>query len=267
MILEPRTAAPGALLRWVRQALQLLWRGFGFWVGLVLLMCLWLSVAHRFPLLAGLLAFGTLLACILIAARLDRTGPLRIGEAFAMLRSHARVLLSYTAGVVAVAAVVWAVLLARPGVEWWNILYTSRNAVDVLSSDGFTALRQIFVYPAFALGLSYFGFNIPGVTSFFQFPCMTLLGLPFRDAWRVGAAGQVRNLGPLLGVGLLFVVLPVICGVGLPFLVPVLYCFFGALCYVSFREIYLGISENRPTVPAMAPVAVAARQSPLSSRP
>ena len=176
MILEPRTAAPGALLRWVRQALQLLWRGLGFWVGLVLLMCLWLSVVHRFPLLAGLLAFGTLLACILIAARLDRTGPLRIGEAFAMLRSHARVLLSYTAGVVAVAAVVWAVLLARPGVEWWNILYTSRNAVDVLSSDGFTALRQIFVYPAFALGLSYFGFNIPGVTSFFQFPCMTLLG-------------------------------------------------------------------------------------------
>jgi hypothetical protein len=33
MILEPRTAAPGALLRWVRQALQLLWRGLGFWVG------------------------------------------------------------------------------------------------------------------------------------------------------------------------------------------------------------------------------------------
>jgi hypothetical protein len=267
MILEPRTAAPGALLRWVRQALQLLWRGLGFWVGLVLLMCLWLSVAHRFPLLAGLLAFGTLLACILIAARLDRTGPLRIGEAFAMLRSHARVLLSYTAGVVAVGAVVWAVLLARPGVEWWNILYTSRNAMDALSSDGFIALRQIFVYPAFALGLSYFGFNIPGVTSFFQFPCMTLLGLPFRDAWRVGAAGQVRNLGPLLGIGLLFVVLPVICGVWLPFLVPVLYCFFGALCYVSFREIYLGIPENRPAVSAMAPVAVAAHQSPLSSRP
>jgi hypothetical protein len=41
MLLEPRTAAPGALLRWVRQAWQLLWRGLGFWVGLVLLMCLW----------------------------------------------------------------------------------------------------------------------------------------------------------------------------------------------------------------------------------
>jgi hypothetical protein len=59
----------------------------------------------------------------------------------------------------------------------------------------------------------------------------------------------------------------VICGVWLPFLVPVLYCFFGALCYVSFREIYLGIPENRPAVPVVAPVAVAAHQSPLSSRP
>jgi hypothetical protein len=271
MVIEPRTAAPGALLRWVRQASQLLRRGLGSWVGLVLLMSLWLTVAHRFPLLAGLLAFGTLLACILIAAQLDRTGPLRIGEVFAMLRSHAPVLLPYTAGVVAVGAVVWAVLLARPGVGWWNILYTSRNAMEALSSDGYTALRQIFVYPAFALGLSYFGLNIPGLTSFFQFPCMTLLGLPFREAWRLGAAGQMRNLGPLLSVGALFIVLPVVCGVWLPFLVPVLYCFFGALCYVAFREIYLGVAENRPVVSAAASAvaasAAALRRSPLSSRP
>jgi hypothetical protein len=107
---------------------------------------------------------------------------------------------------------------------------------------------------------------------------MTLLGLPFREAWRLGAAGQVRNLGPLLGIGLLFVVLPVVCGVWLPFLVPVLYCFFGALCYVAFREIYLGVAENRPAVSAAspaaspataaaAPPAAALRRSPLSSRP
>jgi hypothetical protein len=178
------------------------------------------------------------------------------------------VLLPYTLGVVLVGGIVWALLLARPGVAWWNILYTSRNAVEMLSSDGFEALRQVFVYPAFALGLSYFGLNIPGLTSFFQFPCMTLLGMPFREAWRSGAAGQMLNILPLLAVALLFVVLPVVCGVWLPFLVPVLYCFFGALCYVAFREIYLGVAENSPApVAGRAAAPAVVRPGPLSSRP
>lgn len=263
MLIEPRKAAPGAVRRWSRQALQLLWRGRGPWLALSLLMCLWLFFLHRLPLLAGLLAFGTLLSSILVAAQLDRAGSLSLGDTLAMLRSHSRVLLPYTAGVVLAGALVWALLLARPGVAWWNILYTSRNAVEALSTDGFTALRQVFVYPAFALGLTYFGLNIPGATSFFQFPCMTLLGAPYREAWRAGAAGQVLNLAPMLAVALLFVVLPVVCGLWLPWLVPVLYCFFGALCYVAFREIYLGVAENRPAATAAA--TAAARPSPLSS--
>ena len=65
-----------------------------------------------------------------------------------------------------------------------------------------------------------------------------------------------------------FVVLPVVCGVWLPFLVPVLYCFFGALCYVAFREIYLGVAENSPAraAPVTAAASAVARPSPLSSR-
>lgn len=133
--------------------------------------------------------------------------------------------------------------------------------MDVLSADGFVALRQIFVYSAFALGLCYFGLNIPGLTSFFQFLGMTLLGLPFREAWRLGATGQIRNLGPMIGVALLFMVLPALCALLLPPLVPVLYCFFGALGYVAFREIFLGIGENQPRE-----TAVTARATPLSSR-
>jgi hypothetical protein len=44
--------------------------------------------------------------------------------------------------------------------------------------------------------------------------------------------------------------------------VPVLYCFLGALSYVAFREIFLGVAENQPrTAPAAARAA-----TPLSSR-
>jgi hypothetical protein len=90
---------------------------------------------------------------------------------------------------------------------------------------------------------------------------MTLLGLPYRDAWRLAAAGQIRNLGAMLGVALLFMILPATCALLLPPLVPLLYCFLGALGYVAFREIFLGVGENQPRA-----TAAALRPTPLSSR-
>ena len=261
MLLEPRTAAPGALLRWSRQSLNLLRRGLGFWSALTLLMCLWMFFGHHLPLLSGVLAVSALLACTLIAAQLDRSGRIHLADVLEMLQQHAGKLLTFAALITLAGALVWLLLLARPEVAWWNILYTERNSVEVLSSDGFVALRQIFVYSAFALGLCYFGLNIPGLTSFFQFPCMTLLGLPFRDAWRLAAAGQIRNLGAMFGVALLFMVLPATFALLLPPLVPVLYSFLGALAYVAFREIFLGIGENQPLA-----VNAVAQPTPLSSR-
>jgi hypothetical protein len=112
----------------------------------------------------------------------------------------------------------------------------------------------VFVYSAYALGLLFFGLNIPGLTSFLQFPCTTLLGLPFRAAYQAGAAAQMKNLGPMLGVGLLFILLPVIAVLLLPPAVPLLYCYLGALAYVAFREIFLGVTENRERVGARAAV-------------
>jgi hypothetical protein len=264
MRIEPRVVGISALGRWIRQALELLWRGAGFWLALTLLMCLWMFMVHRTPILGGVLAVSSLLSCTLIAAQVDRSGSIRLGDVLEMLKVHARTLLSFASIVTLAGALIWLVLLARPEVAWWNIFYTERNAVEMLSGDWFVALRQIFVYSAFALGLCYFGLNIPGVTSFFQFPCMTLLALPYRAAWRLSGAGQIRNLAPMLGIGLLFVVLPVVAGLLLPPLVPVLYCFFGALIYVSFREIFLGIGENQAHGPTR--VAAGSVSSPLSSR-
>jgi hypothetical protein len=216
---------------------------------------------HRLPWLSGVLAILSLLGCLLIAAALDEGGRVPLSAALQVLRAHLRPLLGFAVLVSTVGALVWMLLLSRPEVPWWNVLYTARNSVEVLSSEGLQALRQIFVYSAFALGLSYFGLNLPGVTAFFQFPCMVLLGLPFRDAWRLATAGQMCNLGPLLGIGSLFMVLPVVFGVWLPPLVPALYCFFGALTYVAFREIFLGRPDNLPSA-----VQAGAPATPLSSR-
>ena len=245
MIIEPRQAGPGALLRWTRLALRLIARGFGFWLGLVLLVCLWMFAGQRLPLVDGMLALTAFFASILIAAKLDRPERTSLSDVLGMLRSHTFEILAFAAIIAVAGALIWMFLLARPDVPWYAVLYTERNTTKVLSDNWFVALRQIFVYAAYALGLLYFGLNIPGLTSFFQFPCTTLLGMPFRDAYRLSAMGQVRNLPAMLAVGLMFILLPVLSVLLLPVLVPLLYCFLGAVTYVGFREIFLGIPDNR----------------------
>ncbi len=245
MTIEPRQVEPGALRRWTRLALRLIARGFGFWLGLVLLVCLWMFAGQRLPLVDGMLALSAYFASILIAAQLDRPERAGLSEVLSMLRAHAFEILVFAAIIAIAGAVIWMLLLAPPGVPWYTVIYSERNTVEVLSDNWLAALRQIFVYAAFALGLLFFGQNIPGLTSFFQFPCITLLGLPFRDAWRLSAYGQVRNLPAMLLIGLMFTLLPVLALLLLPPLIPLLYCFLGALTYVGFREIFLGISDNR----------------------
>jgi hypothetical protein len=267
MVLEPRRAAPGALRRWSLQALGLMARALSVWVGLILLLCLAIFAGQRLPLVSGMLALMGFFGSVLVAARTDRAGAPSITEIMATLRDHGVSLVAFS-GVIAVAgALVWVFFLARPEVPWWNVLYTERNIVTALSENWFIALRQVFVYSAYALGLLFFGLNIPGLTAFLQFPCTTLLGLPFRAAYQAGAAAQMKNLGPMLGVGLLFILLPVVAVLLLPPAVPLLYCYLGALAYVSFREIFLGIGENAVRaraglLPGLRPLPGQPTQSP-----
>jgi len=255
--IEPRQASPGAMRRWSRLALRLLARGFGFWLGLVLLVCLWMFAGQRLPLVDGMLALSAFFASVLIAARVDRPERTNLSDVLRMLREHVLAILLFATVITVAGALIWMLLLARPGVPWWTVLYSDRNLVTEPPENWFFALRQIFVYSAFALGLLYFGLNIPGLTSFFQFPCTTLLGMPFRDAYRLSAIGQILNLPTMLAIGLMFIVLPMLSLLLLPLLVPPLYCFLGAVTYVGFREIFLGIPDNRLIERAGAALPVA----------
>jgi hypothetical protein len=255
---HPRQAGPGAIRRWTRQSLALIARGFSFWVALILLVCVGMFVGQRVPLFDGVLALLGFFSSVLIAASLDRSSRTSLQEVVALLRAHALDMLRIAAVITIVLTLVWMLFLARPGVPWWTPFWSERNLVRALSDDWFRALRQLFLYSGVALGVSYFGLNIPGLTGFFQFPCKTLLGLPFREAYSLSAAAQLLNLPAILGIGLMFVTLPALCLALMPPLIPVLYCFLGALTYVSFREIFLGVPENQ----ALARVdAVAAQRA------
>lgn len=268
MVIEPRQASPGALRRWSVQALRLIARGLSVWLGLILLLCLAIFAGQRLPLVSGVLALMAFFGSILVAARLDQADAASLTDVLATLRRHGPSLVLFSVVIAVACALVWVLFLARPGVPWWHVVYTERNVVTALSENWFVALRQVFVYSAYALGLLFFGLNIPGLTSLLQFPCTTLLGLPFRAAYQAGVAAQMKNLGPMLCVGLLFILLPVITVLLLPPAVPLLYCFLGALVYVSFREIFLGVGDNRARVraarrlPGLPPLPARPTQSP-----
>ncbi|HPF28080.1 MAG TPA: hypothetical protein P5528_00490 [Steroidobacteraceae bacterium] len=257
MVIEPRLVEPGAIRRWTRQAFGLLRRGFSVWAAITALLCLWMFLGQRIPILDATLALSAFFGGVIVAARLDQNSEAGFGDVLLALRERWRPIIGFAMVIACAGALIWMLLLARPGVPWWTPFYSDRHVVEVLSTDLYLASRQVFVFAAYALGLSYFGLNIPGVTSFFQFPLTALLGVSWRDAQRLSAAGQVRNLAVMLGVGLLFILLPVIIVLLLPPLVPVLYCFLAAMCYVAFRDIFLGIPENQ--------VAVAAAQRPVGA--
>ena len=250
MVIEPKLVEAGAIRRWSRQALQLLRRGFSAWAAITMLLCLWMFLGHRIPILDSTLALTAFFGGIVVAARIDRATGATFSDVLAALRERWRPIIGFAVTISCVGALIWMLLLARPGAPWWTPFYSDRHVIDVLSNDWFLASRQIFVFAAYALGLSYFGLNIPGVTSFFQFPLTAILGLPWREAQRLSAAGQIRNLAVMLGIGLLFVLLPVLIVLLLPPLVPLLYCYLAALSYVAFRDIFLGIAENQTAVPA-----------------
>jgi len=254
MLIEPRQADRGALARWCTQALALILRGSAFWLAITLAFCLWMFLGQRFPLIDGALALTAFFSSIIIAERLDRAERVEFAQLANALRAHLRLIVVFSFAIASAGALIWMLLLARPGVPWWSALYSERNIVDSLSTDWLAALRQVFVYSGYALGPSYFGLNIPGLTSYFQFPLSALHGAAWRDAQRLSAAAQVQNLAGMLGLGILYVLLPVAAVLLLPPVVPVLYCFFGALCYVSYREIFLGRRDNLVQTEAVAAI-------------
>jgi len=244
MTIEPRQVEAGAIARWSAQALHLIARGSRFWIGLTLLFCLWMFLTRGIPLLDAMLGLTSFFASILVAARLDRPGRVTLSDVLAAVRAQLGLLSAFVVVIAGSGALIWVVLFARPGVPLWETLYATPR-LSHLSGGWLDAQRQVFGYSAYLLGLIYFGLNIPGLTSFYQFPVAALLGLRWREAYHVGAVGQVKNLPAILSIGLMFVLLPVALVLVAPVLIPVLYCFLAAVCYVGFRDIFLGIPENQ----------------------
>ena len=206
-----------------------------------------------------MLSLTVFFSSILVAATLDQRHDASLGEVLRVLATHARLIAGLAGTIATAGALIWIALLARPGVPWWHALYSNTDFGPVHTAEGQNAVRQVFVYAAYALGLSYFGLNIPGLTSFFQFPVSALLGVNWRDAYRLSAEAQGVNLSAMLAIGLLFILLPALCALVLPQLIPLLYCFLAALCYVAFRDIFLGISNNRVVRRATSGVARVSR--------
>src|SRR5882757_4439269 len=135
MVIEPRQVEPGAIRRWSREALQLIGRGWLFWLAMMLLLCLCMFLGQRWPLLNGMLGLAGFFASILVAARLDRSEVTTLSDITAVFRGHARLVTAFVLITGATGALIWMLLVSRPGMPWWSPIYSEHYMVQVLSAD------------------------------------------------------------------------------------------------------------------------------------
>lgn len=246
--LSPKPVPAIAVLRWARQAGDLIRRGFIAWVALMAVFCIAASLVRTSVVLATMLSSMAFLFGIRVAALVDDTSERTIGEMVGVVMGGFGVTLRY-AGVVVLTV---AVLNALPALLLGNITAALRpfhnpGLQSIWSAtDTFTAINEMFVLPIAGMLMFLCCFIMPLVASTFQYHLISFFGVNWRQAYRTGRAGLPRmNIGAIFGFYLVAFGLLALTVAFAPIAAPVVFAFLSAFSYVAFREIYLGIGTNR----------------------
>lgn len=260
--LTPRPAGPKAVRRWVAQALDLVGRGFHVWVAMMICFCLVMYGAQRSIFLGEIIALSAYFAGIGVAAMLDdRTKPGFIAVVRRLFEDFKGALLMGTV-IIGIGTVVGLLLgLIFRGTMDFTLFYNDAKEVIPAGDEFMPAMRAIFGTSLSSFFMALLVMNVPMVSSFFQYHCMSLLGMSWRMAYWNGDGAIEKNMAAIGGIVAVLFSVPLLLLGAAPFLAPIFYCFASAFTYVAFREIYLGIDENRKIVLSEAPTLAFQAQS------
>lgn len=256
---HPRPVEPKAVLRWLVQAADLVGRGFHVWVAMMLMFCLVTYGTQRSSYLCQIISMTAYFVGIGVAALVDdSTHPpfaaiaRRAWKDFPSALMMALIIVSIGTGL--------NILFGSLGGHGVNLkqLYDPSKPLLPFNVDFLLAMRRLFGYALGSFWLSLMVMVAPFVSSFFQWHLMSILGLGWWQAYLKGDGGGDMNWRPVFLMILVLVIAPILLLMIMPILAPVFFCFASAFTYVAFRDIYLGITENRKIVAADAP-ALAAR--------
>ncbi|ABO59766.1 hypothetical protein LA345_40505 (plasmid) [Burkholderia vietnamiensis] len=246
--IAPRPVKPSAILRWCRQAAGLMGRGFAAWLALMVVFCLAIYVLRASAFLSQVVSGIAFLSGIGVAALVDDSKPKSISDVFDVARVQLPITFRYAVCIAAAAAVGGVLLVVFTGHPdlWIRQFYSPRILSVTLDADGLIALNQIFATAVIGLWVFHLGCLLPMVASPFQYHLYSAFGMRWMAAYHRGNGGMpefnvmtmlIYNTGTMLLILVVWVLAPVVA--------PVLFAFLSALSYVAFRDIYLGISENR----------------------
>ena len=249
--LSPKAVKPGAALRWAKQAFDLIGRGFIAWLVLMFLFCLAIYLCRASLLISQVAAAVAYLSGIGVAALVDDASEKSFEEIFAAARAEfgaaVRFSLILTLAATALSAVFYWIG-GHPG-DWWLRLYDPSLLAPAADGDFFVAMNQVFLASLMALILFQITFLTPFIAATFQYHLQTFFGTGWLQANRLGNAGvPEKNLGAMLLFNSVIYVALLFAAALAPIAAPVVFAFLSAFSYVAFREIYLGIGENRKVV-------------------
>ncbi|WP_425953072.1 hypothetical protein [Ralstonia pseudosolanacearum] len=251
--LSPKPVKPTAVLRWVRLALDLIGRGFVAWLGLMALFCLAIYVCRASLVAIQVIGGVAFLSGIGVAALVDDASQKSVGEIFVAARSEFSAAIGYALGLTLIMTAPLVIMFLIAGHPEQAFLRFYNPALLKLATEGDALWRmnEAFLPALLVLGIFKLILVMPGLGSTFQYHLHSFFGVGLRAARRLGMAGFPRmNVGTLALFYLVaFLVLFAATALA-PIAAPVVYAFLSAFSYVAFREIYLGMGENRKVVMA-----------------
>lgn len=247
-LIQPRQAGPDAWRRWVGQGFELVSRKWPAWIAIMTASCLLTGAAGMAEPIA---LFLTLAVGYNLAVAVDHESDwagmaARFGT---LLRGAA--LFGFQAGMfMLVAAIPLDFALAAQALAMPEGLALPAGANGTPEVNDLAALLPV-LFERSANNLVAWAMLLP-VGLVFLYP-LRGLGLGFFMALAQGRRAVALNRNPILLIALLsFATVPGFLSLHLYPLIPLALGFWMAVNYVMFRDIFLGISENRPVRAAAA---------------
>lgn len=247
-LIQPRQAGPDAWRRWIRQGFELISRKWPAWIAVMTASCLLTGAAGRAEPIA---LFLSLAVGYNLAVTVDHeSGWAGMAARFGALFREAA-LFGFQAGMFMLAATLpLDIALAAQAAVMPAELAPLSGAGGILLVNDLSALLPV-LFEKSANNLVTWALLLP-VGLAFLYP-LRGLGLGFVMALDQGRRAVALNRDPVLRIALLsFATVLGFLGLHLYPLIPLALGFWMAVNYVMFRDIFLGVSENRPVRAAAA---------------
>lgn len=267
MVIEPRVVAPGFARRWTGEAMELMARSFHLWFGVAVLFCAFSAIAYPMPPMA-MIPFGLFFYFVSVefAAASDER-EVTVSDIMPIMRT----------AVLGVIQDIWAkrwVFLLIVGIMVYTLYFDAELQRKTAAAEANATpvdLNNIMTWivgPASPLAqtalIMLFGSVMQGRTFAFatlSYPLSRAFKLDDDQASALIYKAFFKNLMPGIFLKIVPLMLLITVGLLLPIVMPFFICFFPALSYVAYREIFIDGNGNQE--PAKAKVRSAATQGAL----